>query len=114
MAILQTCPTPKELSDMDLDTLCKLIQAPSRKRFGMDKAKELQELARSSFGFDLASDVFSTMIKLYAQHIIFLNQQIQEMDCKIAEIMSTLDTSLTTITGIGTTLAAYIQRNRRR
>ena len=108
MAILQTCPTPKELSDMDLDTLCKLIQAPSRKRFGMDKAKELQELARSSFGFDLASDVFSTMIKLYAQHIIFLNQQIQEMDCKIAEIMSTLDTSLTTITGIGTTLAAYI------
>ena len=48
------------------------------------------------------------MIKLYAQHIIFLNQQIQEMDCKIAEIMSTLDTSLTTITGIGTTLAAYI------
>ena len=76
MAILQTCPTLKELSDMDLDTLCRLIQAPSRKRFGMDKAKELQELARSSFGFDLASDVFSTMIKLYAQHIIFLNQQI--------------------------------------
>ena len=108
MAILQTCPTPKELAAMTEDDLCQLMQVPSRKRFGMDKAKELQQLARDSFGFELASDVFSTMIKLYTQHLTFIKAQIEEMDRKIAEIMSSIDTPITTITGVGTTLGAYI------
>lgn len=108
MAILQTCPTPKELVAMDTAVLCHLIQVPSRKRFGMAKAREIQELAHNSFGFELASDVFSTMIKLYTQHLSFLKRQIEEMDRKIAEIMSSLDTPITTITGIGPTLGAYI------
>lgn len=108
MAILQTCPTPKELADMDLDALCQLIEAPSRKRFSIAKAQELQDLARNSFGFDLVSDVFSTMIKLYSQHLVFLKQQIREMESKMADIMSSLDTTIMTITGIGPTLGAYI------
>lgn len=108
MAVLQACPTPKELVGMDIDELCKLIQKPSRKRFGMAKALELQEIARNSFGFDLASDVFSTMIKLYVQHIAFLKGQIAEMDRKIADIMDSLHSPLMTITGVGPTLGAYI------
>ena len=108
MAVLQTCPTPAELAAMDTELLCRLIQVPSRKRFGMAKARELQELARNSFGFELASDVFSTMIKLYVQHLAFVKKQIAEMDEKIAELMETFDTPLTTITGIGPTLGAYI------
>ena len=108
MAILQTCPTPKELSEMPLEEFCHLIEVPSRKRFRTEKAQELQALARNSFGFAMAGDVFSTMIRLYAKHLDFLKQQVQEMDRKIAEIMDTLDTPITTITGIGPTLGAYI------
>ena len=108
MAILQTCPTPKELSEMCLEELCHLIEVSSHKRFRMAKAQELQELARNSFGFAMAGDVFSTMIRLYAKHLDFLKQQVREMDRKIAEIMETLDTPITTITGIGPTLGAYI------
>ena len=74
----------------------------------MAKAQELQALARNSFGFAMAGDVFSTMIRLYAKHLVFLKQQVREMDRKIAEIMETLDTPITTITGIGPTLGAYI------
>ena len=48
------------------------------------------------------------MTTLYAKHLVFLKQQVQEMDRKIAEIMDTLDTPITTITGIGPTLGAYI------
>ena len=51
MAILQTCPTPKELSEMPLEELCHLIEVSSHKRFRMAKAQELQALARNSFGF---------------------------------------------------------------
>ena len=108
MAILQTCPTPKELSEMRLEELCHLIEVSSHKRFRMAKAQELQALARNSFGFAMAGDVFSTMIRLYAKHLDFLKQQVREMDRKIAEIMDTLDTPITTITGIGPTLGAYI------
>ena len=104
MAILQTCPTPKELSEMPLEELCHLIEVSSHKRFRMAKAQELQALARNSFGFAMAGDVFSTMIRLYAKHLDFLKQQVREMDRKIAEIMDTLDTPITTITGIGLAL----------
>ena len=93
---------------LSLEELCHLIEVSSRKRFRMAKAQELQELARNSFGFAMAGDVFSTMIRLYAKHLNFLKQQVQEMDRKIAEIMDTLDTPITTITGIGPTLGAYI------
>ena len=44
----------------------------------------------------------------HAKHLDFLKQQVREMDRKIAEIMETLDTPITTITGIGPTLGAYI------
>ena len=100
MAILQTCPTPKELSETPLEELCHLIEVSSHKRFRMAKAQELQALAHGSFGFAMAGDVFSTMIRLYAKHLVFLKQQVQEMDRKIAEIMDTLDTPITAITGI--------------
>ena len=90
MAILQTCPTPKELSETPLEELCHLIEVSSHKRFRMAKAQELQALARNSFGFAMAGDVFSTMIRLYAKHLDFLKQQVREMDRKIAEIMEKL------------------------
>lgn len=93
---------------MRLEELCHLIEVSSRKRFRMAKAQELQELARNSFGFAMAGDVFSTMIQLCARQLDFLKQQVREMDRKIAEIMEALDTPITTITGIGPTLGAYI------
>lgn len=60
MAILQTCPTPKELSKMPLEELCHLIEVSSHKRFRMAKAQELQALARNSFGFAMAAAPRST------------------------------------------------------
>ena len=93
---------------MRLEELCHLIEVSSRKRFRMAKAQELQELARNSFGFAMAGNVFSTMIQLCARQLDFLKQQVREMDRKIAEIMEALDTPITTITGIGPTLGAYI------
>lgn len=61
-----------------------------------------------AFGFAMAGNVFSTMIQLCARQLDFLKQQVREMDRKIAEIMEALDTPITTITGIGPTLGAYI------
>ena len=63
---------------MPLEELCHLIEVSSHKRFRMPKARELQELARNSFGFGMAGDVFSTMIRLYTKHLDFLKQQVRE------------------------------------
>ena len=71
---------------MRLEELCHLIEVSSHKRFRMAKAQELQALAHGSFGFAMAGDVFSTMIRLYAKHLDFLKQQVREMDRKIAEM----------------------------
>ena len=44
MAILQTCPTPKELSETPLEELCHLIEVSSHKRFRMAKAHNLSQI----------------------------------------------------------------------
>ena len=56
---------------LPIEELCHLIEVSSHKRFRMAKAQELQELARNSFGFAMAGDVFSTMIRIYAKHLHF-------------------------------------------
>ena len=108
LAILKTCPTPTELASMDVNTLCELIAEPSRKRFGLQKAGELQEMARNSFGFEVTTEVFSSMIKLYVNHLCFVQEQVEQVDAQISALMGELHSPLVTVTGVGPVLAACI------
>ena len=48
------------------------------------------------------------LIKQHMEHIRFSEQQVAEIDSKIAELFSQFDTYITTIPGIGPTLGATI------
>lgn len=107
-AVLAECPTPAEILQMDPERLCQLIEAPSRKRFGMKKVEELKEKASKSFGIAISTDVFSTMIKSYIKHIQFITEQINTLEERMNQILEELNTTITSITGIGPVLAATI------
>ena len=108
MQVLSQYTTPEELLSVDSGKLAKLLETASRGRLGLSKAKEIQAAAKNSFGIVLACDTFALIIRQHVELIRALESSVVNLDAEIARIFSGFNTQLTTITGIGTTLAAVI------
>lgn len=106
--LLRTCSTPEEFLDIDTDKLAEIIKTQSNRRYGIEKAKEIKNIAENSFGILIGIDSMSLLIKQYIEHIRFSEKQIKEIDERIAEMFSQFDTYITTIPGIGSVLGATI------
>ena len=108
LQLLEECTTPEEILALDTDKLCKLLNSASRGRFGMDKAEQIQQAAKTSFGIMLATDSLALLIRQYIEQIRFTEQQLTVIDTEIARLLEGFDCQLASITGISTTLAAVI------
>lgn len=108
MQLLANYSTPEQMLSVDSQTLADLLQKASRGRFGIDKASQIQDFARNSFGIILASSSLSLIIKQYIEQLKSFESSIDIFDAEIAKIYDTFDCKLHTITGIGKTLAAVI------
>ena len=106
--LLLNCATPEEILAIDTEKLIEIISVPSRKRFGRQKAEEIQSLAKNSFGILLNYDTMGILIKQHIEHIRFSEQQITELDERIASLFSKFDTCITTVPGVGPVLGATI------
>ena len=108
LELLANYTTPEEMLSVDSQTLADLLSKTSRGRFGLDKANQIQQTAKNSFGIVLASSCFSLIIRQYLEQLKQFESSIAIFDAEIARLMADFDTNLETITGIGTTLAAVI------
>ncbi|MBQ6297611.1 MAG: IS110 family transposase [Selenomonadaceae bacterium] len=106
--LLANYTTPEEMLAVDTQTLADLLNKASRGRFGFDKANQIQQTAKNSFGIILASSSFALIIRQYLEQLKSFETSISVFDAEIARLMATFGTKLETITGIGTTLAAVI------
>ena len=108
MELLANYQTPRQILSVDSQTLVDLLSKASRGRFGLDKANQIQEYAKNSFGIVLASSSLSLIIKQYIEQLKSFESSIEIFDSEIAKIYDSFDCQLHTITGIGKTLAAVI------
>jgi len=108
MELLSQYTTPEELLAVDSKKLAGLLATTSHGRFGTTKAEEVQQTAKNSFGFVIASGSFALIIRQYIEQIRSLEQSVDAFDAEIARLLTGFDTQLTTITGVGPTLAAVI------
>lgn len=106
--LLLKCSTPEEILAIDTEQLASILEGPSRKRFSVSKAEQIKETAANSFGIVLEHGSMGLLIKQYMEHIRYTEKQIAELDEKISELYAHFNTYLTTIPGIGPTLAATI------
>lgn len=106
--LLLNCSTPEEILAIDTERLAEILEVPSRKRFRTAKAEQIKEAAANSFGVVLEYGSMGLLIKQYMEHIRYTEKQIAEIENKISELYSHFNTPLTTIPGIGPTLAAAI------
>lgn len=108
MEILSQYTTPEEMLSVSSQQLAEILEKASRGRLGAEKAVEIQNAARTSFGIVMASSSFSLIIRQYIEQIRSLEASVDVFDAEIARLLSGFDTQLTTITGVGPTLAAVI------
>ena len=108
MELLSQYTTPEEMLSVSSQQLAEILEKASRGRMGAEKAVEIQNAARNSFGIVMASCSFSLIIRQYIEQIRSLEASVDVFDAEIARLLSGFDTQLTTITGVGPTLAAVI------
>ena len=108
MELLSQYTTPEEMLSVSSQQLAEVLKKASRGRLGAEKAVEIQDAAKNSFGIVMVSSSFSLIIRQYIEQIRSLESSVDIFDTEIARLLSGFDTQLTTITGIGPTLAAVI------
>jgi len=106
--ILTKYPLPKDILNEDLESLTKVLSTSSKGRLGYSKAEQLQNLAKDSFGIKFATEALVMEIKSIISTIEHLQNQVSELDEKIAVLLRSLDTTIETIPGIGPILGAII------
>ena len=108
-AVQEQCPTPQRVMRFGIHRLTRLIETASNGRCGRDYADMLMAAARTSVGASHSSDALALQIRLMIEQLDFLESQMKSLDDEIARILDeTPGRWLTTIPGVGPTLAAQI------
>ena len=106
--ILLKCSTPEDILAITTSKLSKIFEKASNRHFGLEKAKNLKSIAETSFSLSFAKDASSFQIKQLIQQIIFIENQIEDLEKQISILLSKTNQVITTIPGIGETLGAII------
>ena len=69
MELLANYTSPEEMLSVDSQTLADLLSKASCGRFGLDKANQIQQTAKNSFGILLASSSFSLITRQYLEQL---------------------------------------------
>ena len=106
--LLSKYPLPENMLELSTEELTNLLTKASKGRLGNEKAQEIKEFAKNSFGVSFAKQTFSFQIKQIINQISFIESQLKELDNEISNMLKELNSEITTITGIGDVLGACI------
>jgi transposase len=107
-AMLREAVSAQEFSDFDLQELSTLIRKTSRGRFGIEKARQIQEKARQSIGVGFLADAAQVEIRCLLAQLELLEEQREEVGRALEELMENIPQYITTIPGIAIPTGAAI------
>lgn len=110
--LLLNSPLPEDLLGIDTQKLASLLNELSKGRLGesrsLDKANQLHDSAKNTFGIDIATDVFKLQIKLLLEQIKLIECHLKKIETVMIEISNRQEHYLTTITGISDVTACVV------
>ncbi len=98
-ALLKEAPTPEAIASMHLTHLTHLLKAASKGHFQKETAVELRVLAQKSVGSSDKS--LSIQITQSIEQIELLDKQLELIESEMKDIVTSLDSVIMTIPGIG-------------
>jgi len=105
-ALLSEYPGASFIASCHLTKLTNLLDKASKGRYKRDKALEIRDAARRSVGSVMPAR--SLELKHTIALIQLLDSEIDEIENQIDEVMSTVNSNITSIPGMGATMAAMI------
>ena len=106
MAVLMKYPSANAIASCRPSALAKLLENSSRGRFGLDKARSIIELAKTSVGKYSSADSLSLIMTL--EEIEFFSHQIERVEQAIHLIFKEHPSPILSIPGIGEVVGAMI------
>ena len=106
--VLLEYPTPEDMLAVGCEKLAELLEKASHGRFKLEKANELMEAAKNSFGVKFAKDAFAFQIRQMISQIVFIEKQLDDLETEISKLLRETNQVITSIIGIGDTLGAII------
>lgn len=107
-ALLQEAVSAQEFADFDLQELTNLLARNSRGRFGVEKARQLQDQARQSIGVGFLADAAQVELRCLLAQLDLLEEQQAEVELALEELMLAIPQHILTIPGIGLPTGAAI------
>lgn len=104
--LLSEFPGAHQIAISNLTHLKKILSESSQGRYGREKAMEIRDVARLSVGSSISAK--SLELKHTIQLIHELDKEIDEIERKIDEIIGTVNSTITTIPGLGKRMGAMI------
>lgn len=100
-ALLKEAVSAQEIADFDLTELTAILKTTSRGRFGLEKASQIQDLARQSIGIGFLTDAVYLEMQCLLEQLDLILSQIEKLDNSIEEIMDQIPQFITSIPGVG-------------
>ena len=108
MALLREAPTAKAMAEFSTRKLSAILSKNSGGRHGVVMARKVREAARLSIAHAQHSDELAGIIQAMLEHLDFFQNQIDQIDQKIAKLFKSIDTPIKEIPGIGEKTAPII------
>jgi len=107
-ALLQEAVSAQEFANFNLDELTELLATSSRSRFGLEKAKQIQEQAQHSIGVGFLADAVHVEMRCLLAQITLLEEQQVEVEKTVEGLMAQIPQYITSIPGVGAVTGAAI------
>lgn len=108
LELLSQACTPEKIAAISTRKLTKLLRKASRGRFGEEKAQKIHNAAKESMGVKMGLDAFTLSLEILLSQIEQSQKQLDKMEDAIEEICKRLDTTISSIPGIGNVNAGVI------
>ena len=106
--LLSKYPTPEDMLNVSSKKLTTLINQASRGRFNTEKSEQIKKVAKDSFGIKFAKDAFRFQIKQIINQIIFIENQLHELEKEVSSLLHKTNQVITIIIDVGDVLGAII------
>ena len=107
-AVLSEFSSPEEFNAISAEMLAEILRSASRNRVGTAKAEQLKTAAAHSFGIRFAQDAFTFQLRSMIDQLNFLEEQINQTEKEITQLITSLDSVIETIPGVGPIIGATI------
>lgn len=106
--LLKSLNLPSDYENLSAQKLEQVLSGITLKKKAKQLIGTLSEKANRSFGISFCKDSFSFQLKLPIEQICFIEEQVHSVEKEIDDILSQMNTLITTVPGVGNVTAAVI------